>query len=238
MGNYCLIAVCDILGFKSLFESKVFSLNRLYNKLGNISSSIGHSVYKDFVPVPKKLKDLRRICPVGVTWFSDTVLLFTKKDTDEQVIELINCVCYLISDNMRFKETRLRAGISYGEAIMDDNNEIYLGKPLIEAYELEKKQEWAGGAITKSAEQRILSIQDEGIQNWLINYDVPIKDNKFENMYAINWTQNPYHPRFIKWKGGKDQPTSKEEICKKDIVLKWRNTNNFHKDVCTTCKSS
>lgn len=237
MENYYLIAVCDILGFKSLFDNKLFSLNWLYNSMGQISMSIGHSVYKDFVPFPKTLKDLRRICPVGVTWFSDTVLLFTKEDTDEQVNELINCVGYLISDNMRFKETRLRAGVSYGEAIMDDNNEIYLGKTLIEAYELEKKQKWAGGAISKAAEQRIFSIQDGVIQNWLINYDIPIEENKFENMYAINWTQNPSHPKFIKWKGGKDHPTSEEEISEKDIVLKWRNTNKFHKDVCATCKS-
>jgi len=231
-----LIAVCDILGFRSLFDSKMFSLNWLYNRMGHISSSIGHSVYKDFDPPPKNLKDLRRICKIGVAWFSDTVLLFTKEDTDEQVVELINCVGYLISDNMKFKETRLRAGVAYGEAMMDYKNDIYLGKALIEAYELEQKQKWAGGAITKSAERRIMPIQNELIHNWLIKYDVPIEDNESAKLYAINWTKKPKHQKFIRWKDGREQPTPEEELAKKDIVLKWRNTNKFHNDVCSVCK--
>lgn len=232
-----LIAICDILGFKSLFENKLYGLTWLHNKMGNISSSIVHSVYKDFYPFPIELKKLRQISQIGIAWFSDTILLFTKEDTNDQVKELVNSVGYLISDNMNFRETRLRVGISYGDAIMDDSNEIYLGKPIIEAHQLEKKQKWAGGAISKSAEHRILSIQDNEIQNWLVNYDVPVEENKFEKLFAINWTQNPNHPKSIKWKGGKDQPTVEEEINEKDIVLKWKNTNKFHIDVCKTCKS-
>lgn len=237
MSKNHLIAVCDILGFKSLFNDNKYPLDWLYNKMGNISSSIAHSVYKDFYPFAKKLNKLRKISPLGIAWFSDTVLLFTREDTNEQVKEFISCVGYLVSDNMLFRETRLRAGISYGEAIMNDSNEIYIGKALIEAHELEKKQKWAGCALTESAERRILPLNNNEILNWLINYDVPIDENKFENRYVINWTQNSNHPENILWKGGKDQPTPEEEISEKEIVLKWRNTNKFHKDVCRIHKS-
>lgn len=89
----------------------MYSLNWLHNKLGHISSAIGNSVYKDFYPFPIELKRLRRISPLGIAWFSDTVLIFTKDDTNEQVREFINCVGYLIGINMLFRETRLRAGI-------------------------------------------------------------------------------------------------------------------------------
>jgi hypothetical protein len=134
-------------------------------------------------------------------------------------------------------EARIRAGVSFGEAHIDAENEIYIGSGIIEAYELEQIQEWSGGALTDSA---IKHVQQNS--PWLVSYDVPVKlstgQQTFFRTMAINWTSGLHFAgRFdLHWLTSREEPSLEELIINSEIVNKWRNTKAFHENVCQTCK--
>jgi hypothetical protein len=53
------------------------------------------------------------------------------------------------------KQSEVRGGISFGEAYIDEEESVFVGKPIVEAYQLEKSQQWAGVALMEKAVERI-----------------------------------------------------------------------------------
>ena len=65
----------------------------------------------------------------------------------------------------------LRGAISRGTAIMNEEDKLYLGKPIVEAARAESAQNWVGVGLTASCQQASLS------EAWLLlPYDGHIKD--------------------------------------------------------------
>ena len=132
---------------------------------------------------------------------------------------------------MLSRNTRIRAGISYGETSTDEEEEIYIGKSIVDAYKLEKKQKWIGGALSKKAEERfgdyLASLNPA--ESWVIPYDVPVENGLKEKLLAINWTIGSHHSslRNFNWKKDKPEPTEKDYLEQPDIFEKWRNTKEF-----------
>jgi hypothetical protein len=87
--------------------------------------------------------------------FSDTIILYENPENmfTEGVIDpsrLILKACLLL----RFAFERgvpLRGAISYGDYFIHDK--VFLGTPIIEAYETQKIQDWSGAILCKSAEK-------------------------------------------------------------------------------------
>ncbi len=61
-------------------------------------------------------------------------------------------VGWLIFVNMLSRNTRIRAVISYGETFIDEEEEIYIEKSIVDSYKLEKKQKWIRVALSIKAE--------------------------------------------------------------------------------------
>jgi hypothetical protein len=78
---------------------------------------------------------------------------------------------------------RIRGGISFGKAYIDEAESVFVGNPIVEAYQLEKKQQWAGVALTQSAVAKIPERARSGhlADWWVIPYDVPLKERDDEN---------------------------------------------------------
>lgn len=237
-GNY-LVAICDILGFsKLILQNDVDTVLKF--GLGFLKKTLQHSIHKGSFPDENvSYKSLRDHNELGITWFSDTILIYTKKDENEICKKLMETVGWLIFENMFTLNSRMRVGVSYGEAFMDGGEEIYVGKPIVEAYHLEKSQEWSGGALTKKAEERFgnyLAILNP-VQSWVIPYEVPLKDGIKEKLLAINWT-NAFHDRTLRnfnWKKDSPEPTLQECLEQPDVIKKWRNTKEFHEKNCWQC---
>jgi len=125
-----------------------------------------------------------------------------------------------------------------GNSILMKKNSVYVGKALIEAHELEKKQEWCGAAFTATAEERILEV---GISNkYLIHYDVPIKDKDPELRLVIDWTKACHKPKdkqrwLYRNYGIPASDEQKDE--QKKVERKISNTEKFHFDKCVQCRS-
>jgi hypothetical protein len=237
--NY-MIAICDILGFKNLVNT--YSLNVLTkHHIGNFIRSFHHSIHKNDFPVDvlPSLIELTDQSNLGIAWFSDTILIYTLEDTNDCIKNLFVTLGWLLFETNTYGNIHLRCGISYGEAYLDLQNSLFVGKPIIDAYMLEQKQQWSGGALTESAINRLPSyVQTGDIPDWyLVRYNVPLKENIKLNTLAIDWTLGIHQSVYkLKWKKGSDEPSESDWKENPDICEKWYNSNKFHDDVCKFCK--
>lgn len=232
------IAICDILGFSNLVQEN--PLNEVVEvHLGRLRKALHHSIHRDEFPSePPSLESLQDQTKLGIAWFSDTVLLYTLEDGDENVRYLINALGWLLFETIRAVGTRLRCGVSYGEAFIDVDNSIYVGKPLIQAYRLEQAQAWSGGSLTCEAVERLPA--DAHISrsaDWfLVPYSVPLKDGRKMDTLAIDWTIG-IHPRLeLRWSESHATPPEEEWEERPSICEKWQNTKIFHDQVCRQCQ--
>jgi hypothetical protein len=231
--------VCDILGFSNLVENH--SLDVVVERaLGWFRRSLHHSVFQNAFPghIPEK-GEFEEHSHVGVAWFSDTVLLYTLRDDDEAVRRLIMSVGWLLFETVIAGTTRIRAGISYGEAYIDRKNAVFVGKPIIEAYRLEQSQQWSGGALTPAARDRVPQYARGGqfADWWVVPYKVPLKGAHLCDTLAINWTWGEHSvPLVLRWSERSDFPTDAEQREKPDICQKFVNTKEFHDRVCIQCQ--
>src|SRR5690606_29344299 len=96
MADKYLVAVCDILGFSALVQRNSLS-DVVEHSVGWFRRALNHSVLKngfpEAIPPTRELGDHQHI---GVAWFSDTVLFYTKQDTDDAVRELLLTVGWLL----------------------------------------------------------------------------------------------------------------------------------------------
>jgi hypothetical protein len=233
------IAVCDILGFSRLVEDNPLE-SVVDGALGWFRKSLHHSVHKDGFPEASvTLKQLQTHSDVGIAWFSDTILMYTMRDTDDCLRSLMSSIGWLLFETNMAGRTRIRCGIAYGKVYVDETNSMYVGRPIIEAYRLEKRQAWSGAALTESAIQRVpdYARAAQFPEWWLIPWKVPIKNAPAEQTLAINWTLGFHDSPFIlNYSGQHAEPTSSDWAQDPDICEKWRNTRDFHDNVCEDCK--
>jgi hypothetical protein len=232
-----MIAVCDILGFTKLVKNSPID-HVVTAHLGYLRKALYHSIYqKNFPSEPPSLEELKKQGRVGVTWFSDTILFYGLDDSPESSMNVIETVGWLLFETMPKSEVRIRAGVSFGEAHIDAQNDIYVGSGIIEAYQLEQIQEWSGGALADSAIEHV-----NRNSPWLVSYDVPVKlmsgQRTFFRTLAINWTSGfHYRGRFdLYWLPSREEALLEELIMGGEIVEKWRNTKSFHEKVCQICR--
>jgi hypothetical protein len=140
-----MIAMFDVLGFKSLFP--VPGLDEMYRRYETLTA---------FVREPKSGYDIDPIggfvavghLEVQCAYFSDTFLYWTPYS-----FPALRSFCTTCSEALcRGIEIGLplRGAIAVGQAIMDHPKATYLGQPIIEAAKVEGAQNWIGVAFGPS----------------------------------------------------------------------------------------
>jgi len=232
------VAVCDILGFSKIVEE--ISPEIIVDEyLGWLRKSLHHSIHKnDFPNEIPSLKQLESHDIVRVSWFSDTIFLYTIRDTDDALQSLISTVGWLLFEST-LASRNLRCGIAYGEAHMDSDEGIFIGHPIIEAYRLEQVQAWAGGALALSAIDRLPKDVESGefADWWLVPYEVPRSGGGVASKLAINWTFGLHRGFDVHWSSSSPVPSDEDLKNKPKIVEKWQNTKKFHDKVCKHCEN-
>jgi len=236
-----LVAVCDILGFRDLVLSQNLE-DLLHGDLALFCRLVSFSVKHGEVPeLPPKLQAIREQDRVGFAWFSDTLVIYAKDDDDLSCRNVLETVGWLLFTTM-WSSTRIRAGVAYGKFYADAANEIFVGPALVEAYEMEQAQMWAGAALTESAAARlpVRTTTGERFQWWVCKYPVPLKVDaqvKCSNL-AVDWTQGSHCAFELLWSPSHAEPTEEERTSNPGRYVKWMNTRQFHEEVCVTCHPS
>jgi len=227
MINTSMVAVCDILGFGSLVKRMPYS-----DLKGHIFTIVNLLTAASIPPAQKHSNRFR----VAHSFFSDTVLMYSLSDDKHGYQDLLTIVTYLIATPILYPEYRFRAGISYGEFYHDPDNNVYAGKALVDAHELEEMQDWCGGALTKDAENEIIKTNVD--RTYLTRYDVPMKNGNTESHLVINWTQADHKDidQEYGWITRPDDLSLTDEEMKK-VENKLINMERFHLDKCVKCKA-
>jgi len=212
------LAMLDILGFSDLVDKNNHSeLENIFHDLGiNIKNSIADNndrlIFKSdgsLVAIP----DTQNYT-IGIHVFvmSDTIMLWSDDATGKQFVNLLLVVgslfCYTFKLGLP-----LRGAITYGD--LDDLNKkkgvadrldviaihTVFGKAMIEAHQLEKKQNWAGCIIAESAINNYAkdckiaikhNIEASDIDylkkiGMILDYKVPMKYGEIKTLTVINW---------------------------------------------------
>ena len=220
--------MCDVLGFKELLAStNLESIWRLYRDLIStvaVDTSSGRS----------GLLNTDDVEDYPVTWetqravFSDTLLLWSRPvDEYHSAAPFFRGLALLIG-NALTTQTPLRVGIAYGECILDLDHDIYLGKPIADAYLTESAQEWIGAAchescLAASDFDRLVEI------GHIVEADIPVKAEHLAGRlgFTLGWPRYKEHKledmRALFKLGAEAAPS---EVAK----AKWGNTRRFFEE--------
>lgn len=217
----CFVALFDILGFKDIVET------------GNLKDV--WRTYSDLRSSPRAVKEnlqswfKREV--INIETFSDTFLIYTSDFTNKQQNEIdedfdaVLTVCDVLFHSANNNAIPIRGAITAGELIVDKG--IYIGEPIVEAYKMEKQQDWIGCWIDEKAIKRISKKRlDRQIKGKLIlSYNIPFSNGDIINCYVYNWVNLPFSKDYdngvLKVKPWHDWPAER----------KHRNTRDFIKYV-------
>lgn len=214
-------AMFDVLGFSDWVEN---------TNLQTILDSY-HSLIEKVVTKPNDKGGLGAVqTPEGAlfvvtgpphfAYFSDTILLWcplVPPLVDDFVGRCSGLICEALA-----MDIPLRGALTLGDAVLDSDSKFFIGKPIVEAANLEKGQNWVGLTFGNSAVWTPFLAQIHGTA--IIEYPPPMKVSlqKFASPIVIDW------PR--RWRNTHgDCPSSKlRELNKEpEKSLYWDNTIKF-----------
>jgi hypothetical protein len=225
-----VIALIDILGYKnmimerSLEEISDLMLKTLDSTVSDCNSILNHKLEKY-----KRHSDYQGEV-IHMEWlqFSDTILLYLRCDEDSKfLLHLSKYRLFSMTDYLPIlfahclqNNILLRGAVAYGEVMINKYKNFFIGKPIVEAYELEKKQKWAGISLCESAEQftKADKFEKQDGAPSIIKYDVPFH-NETKNLSVSAWY----------WQVLEEINWDKLFYSKKaDVIIKKENTKKFY----------
>jgi len=176
------VAHLDILGMSSIVERDA---NAAWSMLSDLAAvrDIANGHMLEFL-------DTKRIVAVSdavrsVT-FSDTILFFTKGESD---IEL-RCLLIVVSEIFHKAYCRsvpVRAGISFGTFYFNFEKSMYAGPALIDAYRIGESAQWLGIALADSVKEKSMALNmTTGKSKVVVSWALPVKNGAIP-CSVINW---------------------------------------------------
>ena len=126
---------------------------------------------------------------LGHAFFSDTFLVWLYiSPLSKPLLGGFLKKCSIIFCEALKRGIPLRGTISMGSAIMDEENRIFLGKPLVEAAKAVLRQKWLGVAIGKSVVDTIGQFNPKDME-YLLPYRNHMKYecDPFLSDFVLNW---------------------------------------------------
>lgn len=126
-----------------------------------------------------------RVCKLHQ--FSDTLLLRAHAETEADVEALVNATRQVVAIGA-VQGVLLRGVLSHGELAVEEEMSLYLGKGLVDAYDLEHEQDWSGCVVNDSFANQWANLttrlQDGGT---LVSYPAPMKSGAVQKRLCVNW---------------------------------------------------
>jgi hypothetical protein len=225
----CFLAFIDLLGFsRTVADEPIEHVAFIIRKFQSITRSIVSRAnrYRRTHGRNPGLKSRIRI-------FSDLVLVYTEGDTQDDCMDIVEVTSKILWLSF-FHGLLPRGAIAWGEMVVGPF--VTVGRPLVEAYALEARQDWAGASVCDSVivwdahhgrtADNKSSILECMTGAWLIPWAVPTKDGTSEQRLAVNWLgfdqRRLLHRRFC------DPVGLPEPI---DARRKLSNTESFYRHV-------
>lgn len=122
--------------------------------------------------------------------FSDTIIISTQSDGDQDLFDLLFRCGELLKDALS-RWVPLRGGIAVGSFREDPARNLFAGEALNRAYEIGEAAQWFGVVVDEAVAERARGFampyesdtRDPGIVPW----DVPLKDEQARRSSVLNW---------------------------------------------------
>ena len=228
MSGNVAVAMIDILGFSDL--SRRVSPQHLFAQIFEPLVQ----VRRNAAAVAGALSGRRE--EVFTLAFSDTILVYRPERSDFRIpgglpphtcIKLVGAtVADIIQKGLRRERPILfRGAIAWGECLINPvDPRCFIGAPIVEAYCLEREQEWAGAVLAPTAAAAFGEPDDLTF----VPYPVPLKNGRsMANAMAVNWLHymGPQDVRFDRF----PQPAADlSQARRAAALLKQENTRAFH----------
>jgi hypothetical protein len=170
------VAHFDMLGMK---QAVLQNVHEAWGALCDINEA-KKRIYKLTIEIePKQIIENR----VHTFFFSDTVIIFTLSDNPVDLHAILILSAEFFSNSLH-RCVPLRGGIAHGDFLFNLDENIFLGEPLIRAYEVGESAQFMGiivdQFVAKMSERYTIG---ENITLW----DVPQKDKRLKKEYVLNW---------------------------------------------------
>jgi hypothetical protein len=219
------VGIFDVLGFKDFVsKTSLDDVRAAYHQLlVNAKDGTDLPIFKIYHDRPPEVE--RETVPFHV--FSDTILIWQHGSGGEHLQNFFQAAALLIASSVEI-QLPLRGGISYGECIMDERNNIFLGQPLIDAHETESAQEWIGAAYHKSV---LSSPYGENFvkfgRDQICEYKAPLKRcAKVDLSGYVSWWHGYASPNVID-----DLMMLRSRSTRRNVRKKFDNTIEFYRQV-------
>ncbi len=176
------VAHIDILGMKAMTcrdpEAAWVVLSGLVNVRNHLSS-----LQLSFIDIEKQEQLGDRVMTI---MFSDTIVFFTKNESDEDLLAILVALSEFMHKAM-LNFVPVRAGLAGGQFFFNIAKSMYAGPALIEAYEIGEAAQWLG-IVTNSRvhEQSMRAGFKAGRASLVIAADIPIKNGSVAG-FAVDW---------------------------------------------------
>lgn len=180
------VAFLDILGFADLVQREELAAVklRLHLALQSIVLAKSGGAYPN--------RSAKNTKPFHCFSFSDTFVLASEDDSPEALVSFI-IGSALLTQYLFAQSLPVRGAISYGEADFIPGTNHFVGKAIIAAHMLEKKQEWLGVVVdADSLPEGALAIFETPLFVPLFaRWNVALKDGEtLKNALVVNWRFN------------------------------------------------
>lgn len=127
--------------------------------------------------------------------FSDTIVAFSKSDTDNDALAIVLLTTELFVSSLHYC-IPLRGGIAYGPFAFNFDLNLFSGPALLDAYELGESSQWLGISLNRKVAEAIMrlpaAISPRG-RSTIVEWGVPCKGGSTENRFVVNWPESHHN---------------------------------------------
>ena len=157
------VAFFDIMGFKDMVarskHEEIYEMMKQVNELKNISQNTKWGGSEELL--------------VQSTFFSDSIILYSKDDTNESANAIVSTISSITNDLLTYAIPH-KGALAFGRMTMDQVNSIYFGQPLIDAYLLQEELSLYCVVVHASAENEFY-IKSHPYNRVMYEYQCPFK---------------------------------------------------------------
>ncbi len=173
--NEKFVLYLDIMGFKERVNK--IDINKLKKQL--LLFQTKNNKLKPLLKGGKTKETL-----INMAQFSDSIVLVTRDSTTDDLNRISKAAAILMQTGLQ-TGFALRGAIAKGKMVFDNENQLFFGKALVDAYLLEEELCYYGVVFHESTEDCVFNAQNKS-QMAIEDVSVPLKKGK-SNHYHIAW---------------------------------------------------
>jgi hypothetical protein len=192
--NTCkrFVAFLDIMGFKDMILRKSHEdVKKILEPFSSLFWAIEKIAHDSLSQITFKSNSSVVLPTEGLVRsviFSDSIILVSIDDSKDSFVNLLATLGWVLKYAF-INIIPIKGAIAYGDQTADFNRSLHFGRPLIDAFELQKELQLYGVILHHTMEKRLseLNIINNLEDKYIFKYPVPMKSGKINHL-MLDWT--------------------------------------------------